>query len=337
MITSLHQHAMLMPSPDKAPQSNPGFSRMFARNRLTLGVTFPLESYASDAPTMRNQIALAKVVEQTGFAALGVRDVPLRDPDFGDLGQIYDPWTWLGYVAGHTESIALLTAAIVLPLRHPLHTAKAAASIDQLTAGRLVLGIASGDRPVEFPAFGVDRLERGAMFREQVAYLNAVWGHSYPRIDSRYGALMGADPVPKPIATRVPLMVTGNSQQSVDWIASNTDGWITYLRPLEIQAQVIERWHGVVDSVAPGTFKPFALPYKIDLVSDPDVPPTPIHNGHRLGRNWLIRHLEALEYAGANHVLLNLKFGSRPAEAVLDELAMHVVPRFPALGTRQTA
>jgi hypothetical protein len=133
------------------------------------------------------------------------------------------------------------------------------------------------------------------------------------------------------------LMVTGNSQQSVDWIASNTDAWITYLRPLEIQAQVIERWHGVVDSVAPGTFKPFALPYKIDLVSDPDVPPTPIHNGHRLGRNWLIRHLEALEYAGANHVLLNLKFGSRPAEAVLDELAMHVVPRFPALGTRQTA
>jgi alkanesulfonate monooxygenase SsuD/methylene tetrahydromethanopterin reductase-like flavin-dependent oxidoreductase (luciferase family) len=55
----------------------------------------------------------------------------------------------------------------VLPLRHPLHTAKAAASIDQLTGGRLVLGIASGDCPVEFPAFGVDRESRGALFREQ--------------------------------------------------------------------------------------------------------------------------------------------------------------------------
>ena len=159
---------MLTPSPHAAPQANPGFSRMFARGSLTLGLTFAIESYPGDAPTMQDQIPLARKAEHAGFAALGVRDVPLRDPGFGDLGQIYDPWTWLGYVAGQTESIALFPAAIVLPLRHPLHTAKAAASIDQLTGGRLVLGIASGDRPVEFPAFGVDRDERGAMFREQV-------------------------------------------------------------------------------------------------------------------------------------------------------------------------
>lgn len=322
---------MLTPSPHAAPQANPGFSRMFARGSLTLGLTFAIESYPGDAPTMQDQIPLARKAEHAGFAALGVRDVPLRDPGFGDLGQIYDPWTWLGYVAGQTESIALFPAAIVLPLRHPLHTAKAAASIDQLTGGRLVLGIASGDRPVEFPAFGVDRDERGAMFREQVEYLNVVWGRTSPGIESRYGTLHGADSVPKPIAARVPLIVTGNSQQSVDWIASNADGWITYLRPLDFQVELIRQWHNTVDAVAPGTFKPFALPYKIDLVADPDVSPTPIHNGRRLGRSWLMRHLEALERAGANHVLLNLKFGSRPAEAVLDELATHVVPRFPAL------
>ena len=324
---------MLTPSPHAAPQENPGFSRMFARDRLTLGLTFAIESYPGDAPTMRNQIQLARKAEHAGFAALGVRDVPLRDPGFGDLGQIFDPWTWLGYVAGQTESIALFPAAIVLPLRHPLYTAKAAASVDRLTGGRLVLGIASGDRPVEFPAFGVNRDERGTMFREQVDYLNAVWGHTYPEIESRYGTLYGADPVPKPISARVPLIVTGHSQQSVDWIASNADGWITYLRPLDFQVDQIRQWHNTVEAVAPGSFKPFALPYKIDLVADPDVSPSPIHNGHRLGRSWLMRHLETLERAGANHVLLNLKFGSRPAEEVLDELAAHVVPRFPALRT----
>lgn len=323
---------MLTPSPHAAPQANPGFARMFARGHLTLGLTFAIESYPGDAPTMRDQIRLARKAEQMGFAALGVRDVPLRDPNFGDLGQIYDPWTWLGYVAGQTESIALFPAAIVLPLRHPLHTAKAAASIDQLTGGRLVLGIASGDRPVEFPAFAVDREERGALFREQVEYLNAVWGNTYPKIESRYGTLYGADLVPKPISARVPLIVTGNSQQSVDWIASKADGWITYLRPLDFQVELIRQWHDKVDAVAPDTFKPFALPYKIDLVDDPEVSPTLIHNGHRLGRSWLMRHLERLERAGANHVLLNLKFGSRSAEAVLDELATHVVPSFPALG-----
>ena len=151
---------MLNPS-DTLPQTNPGFSRMFAPGRLTLGVLFAIESYPGDAPTMVDQIRLAKRAEQAGFAALGVRDVPLRDPSFGDLGQIFDPWTWLGYVAGQTSSIALFTAAIVLPLRHPLHTAKAAASIDRLTGGRLVMGIASG-RPAANgrTAVGACRLKR---------------------------------------------------------------------------------------------------------------------------------------------------------------------------------
>jgi luciferase-type oxidoreductase len=323
---------MLTPSPDIPPQSNPGFSRMFAPGRLTLGVLFAIESYPGDAPTMRNQIALARRAEQAGFAALGVRDVPLRDPKFGDLGQIYDPWTWLGYVAAQTESIALFTAAIVLPLRHPIHTAKAAASIDRLTGGRFVLGIASGDRPVEFPAFGVDREGRGEMFRAQVEYLNTAWGRAFPAIESRYGTLDGADLVPKPIAARVPLIVTGNSQQSIEWIAQNADGWITYQRSLSSQIEMIRYWHDTVAAVAPGTFKPFAQPYHIDLAADPDEAPTPIHNGHRLGRNALLRTLESLESAGANHVLLNLKYGTRPAGEVIEEIATHIVPRFPAHG-----
>jgi luciferase-type oxidoreductase len=322
---------MLNPSPDTSPRSNPGFSRMFARGRLTLGLLFAIESYPGDAPSMRNQIALARRAEQAGFAALGVRDVPLRDPQFGDLGQIYDPWTWLGYVAGQTESIALFTAAIVLPLRHPLHTAKAAASIDQLTGGRFVLGVASGDRPVEFPAFAVDREQRGPMFREQIEYLKLVWGETMPAFESRYGMLGGADLVPKPVSSRVPLVVTGNSQQSIEWIAQNADGWITYQRSLERQVEMIKHWHDTVEAVAPGSFKPFAQPWHIDLAANPDEAPTPIHNGHRLGRNWLMRMLETLEQRGANHVLFNLKYGTRPASEVVEELATYIVPRFPAL------
>lgn len=328
----MERSTMLIPSPDAVPEANPGFRRMFARGRLTLGVLFAIESYDGDAPTMRNQIALARRAEQAGFAALGVRDVPLRDPEFGDLGQIYDPWTWLGYVAAQTESIALFTAAIVLPLRHPLHTAKASASIDRLTGGRLVLGIASGDRPIEFPAFAVDRDARGELFREQVDYLKAVWGRAFPVIASRYGALVGADLVPKPVASRVPLIVTGNSQQSIEWIAQNADGWITYQRSLASQVERIRQWHDAVELVEPGTFKPFAQPYHIDLAADPDEAPTPIHNGHRLGRNALLQTLDSLERAGANHVLFNFKYGKRPVEAVIDELAAHVVPRFPAHG-----
>jgi alkanesulfonate monooxygenase SsuD/methylene tetrahydromethanopterin reductase-like flavin-dependent oxidoreductase (luciferase family) len=64
----------------------------------------------------------------------------LRDPGFGAVGQVFDPFVYLGHLAAHTRTITLGTAAIILSLRHPLHTAKAAASIDHLSHGRLILG-----------------------------------------------------------------------------------------------------------------------------------------------------------------------------------------------------
>ena len=56
---------------------------------------------------MQNQVQLARQAEDAGFAALWVRDVPLRDPSFGDVGQIFDPWVYLGYITGQTTQIAL--------------------------------------------------------------------------------------------------------------------------------------------------------------------------------------------------------------------------------------
>ncbi|MET0374025.1 MAG: LLM class flavin-dependent oxidoreductase [Rhizorhabdus sp.] len=141
-----------------------GFRCMFAPDRLSLGLFFPIEAFERDEPRMRDQARLARRAEELGFAGLWTRDVPLRDPNFGDLGQVYDPWVWLGWIAAHTSTIALATASIIIPLRHPLHTAKASASVDQLTGGRFVLGVASGDRPVEFPAFGVDWHQRDVLF-----------------------------------------------------------------------------------------------------------------------------------------------------------------------------
>ena len=145
-----------------------GFRRMFAPGRLTLGVFFPIESYEGDQPQMKHQEARAQRAEALGYAALWCRDVPLRDPHFGDVGQVYDPWVYMGWIAAHTREIALATGSIVLPLRHPLHTAQAAASLERLTNGRLVMGVASGDRPVEFPAFNVPYEKRGELFRENI-------------------------------------------------------------------------------------------------------------------------------------------------------------------------
>ena len=306
-----------------------GFQRMFADGRLTLGLFVPIEAYQGSIPTMRHHLALAQQAEQAGFAAMWVRDVPLFDPSFGDVGQIYDPWVYLGYLAASTRTIALATGSIVLPLRHPLHVAKAAASIDQLSGGRLVLGLASGDRAVEFPAFGLDAAERGERFREALAFLRRALEEHFPEIDSPLGLLRNADLIPKPVAGRLPLLITGNSLQSFEWIAAHGDGWITYPRPLATQAELAAKWRRLTTEAAPGRFKPFAQSLYIDLAESCRAAPTPIHLGFRLGREPLIDLLRSLQASGVHHVALNLKYGHRPAGDVLEELGTEVLPHFP--------
>jgi luciferase-type oxidoreductase len=321
---------MLWTSNGADPSDTPGFQRMFAPGRLTVGTFFPIEAFQRDQPTMRDQERLAIRAEELGFAALWTRDVPLRDPNFGDLGQVYDPWVWLGWIAAHTREIALATGSIVLPLRHPLHTAKAAASVDRLSGGRFVMGVASGDRPVEFPAFGVSADERDVLFRENLAVMRTVLEKEFPALRSRFGEMPGnVDLVPKPIG-RLPILVTGSSRQSLDWIAEHADGWITYPRSLERQADVAARWQAATAGVAPGAFKPFAQSLYVDLHADPDHPPQPIHLGFRSGRKVLLDFLLTLRAIGVHHVILNLKYGSRSAGEVLDEIGSEVLPQLKA-------
>ena len=319
---------MFTPNTTQAPTSNAGYQRVFKPGKLTLGVFFPIEAFNGDMPTMQNQVALAQFAERAGFASLAFRDVPLRDPNFGDSGQMFDVWPYLGYIAGQTKEIALLTAAVILPLRHPIHTAKAAASVDQLSHGRLLLGVASGDRPIEFPAFGVDFETRGQAFREKLELLKLCWSQYFPQIDSSFGYMAGADVIPKPVASHVPLLVTGHSQQDLSWIAEHADGWMSYPRSIEAQEQVVKRWRDAVKTVSPRQYKPFTQSYFIDLVDEPNEAATPIHLGHRLGRNALLMHLRASKRIGVDHLIFNLKYGKRPAEEVLQELAEFILPEF---------
>ncbi|MDN4594395.1 LLM class oxidoreductase [Polycladomyces subterraneus] len=307
---------------------HPGYRRMFKENHLTLGLFFPIEAYTGSIPlvNMEEQVKLAKRAEQLNFASLVVRDVPLHDPNFGDVGQIYDPWVFLGYIAANTQKIALVTGSIILTLRHPLHVAKAAASVDKISGGRLVLGVATGDRPIEFPSFAVDFDQRGELFREALSVIKTVWKENFPVIDTLRVHMSDGDLIPKPDLYDIPVLVTGHSGQSIEWIAKNADGWMYYPRNLTFQTELIRNWRSHTDG-----FKPFSQSLYIDLTEDPDEDPTPIHLGFRTGRKFLIQFLESLRNAGVNHVMLNLKYGQRPASEVIEELGEEVLPLFPAL------
>lgn len=309
-------------------QQHRGFSRAFTPGHLSLGLFFPLEAFGGDIPSMLNQVALAKRAEELGFSALWFRDVPLRDPNFGDVGQAFDPWVYMGYMAAHTSEIALGSASIAIPLHHPLHTAKASASVDQLSAGRLILGVASGDRPVELSAFDVDPERRGEVFREHYEVIRRAYSTSFEPIRWSGGELRGADLIPKPTTQVIPMLVTGHSRQSLDWIARESAGWINYPRAPKMQRLIVEDWRMEVMKQCGSVYKPFTQSLYIDLSENPSTPPTPIHLGFRLGRDHLRALLESLEEIGVDHVILNLKYGKRPAADVIEELGTHIVAQF---------
>jgi len=170
-----------------------GYSRTFQENKLTLGLIHPLETYQGDIPNMdiEHQMNLAKLAEESGFAALFVRDIPLREPAFGDVGQIYDPWIFLSYLAAHTETIALGTASVITSFRHPLHLAKSAASLDKLSKERLLFGLATGDREIEFDVFGVDHGKRATLYQEAFHVMKKTWATTFPYIQTNRITLTG--------------------------------------------------------------------------------------------------------------------------------------------------
>ena len=123
------QQAVNTASSEEFQSINQAYDNTFRPNRLTLGLVVPLENYSTSAvPDMNRHIERVQLVEELGFYSVWLRDVPFNVPSFGDAGQMFDPFVYLGVLAAQTKHIALGVASIVLPLRHPAHIAKAAAS-----------------------------------------------------------------------------------------------------------------------------------------------------------------------------------------------------------------
>ncbi|WP_346012038.1 LLM class flavin-dependent oxidoreductase [Streptomyces sp. SID3343] len=196
-------------------------------------------------------------------------------------------------LAAHTSRISLATGSVIFPLRHPIDLAEQAESLDHLSGGRLVLGAASGNRPAEFPAYGIGHESRGLRYRETVDAFREPLAASGPRpsghaigrgkaqhIGREIGR--GIELLPKPVHGRIPLLVTGSSQQTPHRIAKNADGCLvhpittdTVDRPQALGRKIAGRR----DLVPDGEFRPAATNEWIDLVEDPKHPPTALRGG----------------------------------------------------------
>mgnify|MGYP001097370586 CR=1 FL=1 len=118
---------------------------LFRENRISVGLVLPIRATDGEDVDFRRQVELAALAERLGFAAIWVRDVPLNGPWYPEKFGHSDPFVMLGAIAMATSRIAIGTAATVLTLRHPLHIAKAAISLDRLRFGmELVVAFSVG-------------------------------------------------------------------------------------------------------------------------------------------------------------------------------------------------
>ncbi|MBA3282013.1 MAG: LLM class F420-dependent oxidoreductase [Acidimicrobiia bacterium] len=129
----------------------------------------------------------------------------------GEDSPIPDPLIWLAYVAAATERIKLATGILILPQRNPVVLAKELATLDQLSAGRLLLGIGVGWLEEEFDAIGVPFAERGRRTDDAVAVMRSLWTEDKASHDSEFTSFTDCILRPRPVQGTVPIHVGGHT------------------------------------------------------------------------------------------------------------------------------
>ncbi|WP_432841601.1 TIGR03619 family F420-dependent LLM class oxidoreductase [Dactylosporangium sp. CA-092794] len=195
-----------------------------------IGVQLPYPQ-SRTTPTPAATLALAKAIEDAGFDGCAVADhpFPLVEADGATVHHTMDPFVQLAAIAAVTSRLRLITMAAVLPYRNPFLTAKAAASLDHLAGGRLILGGATGYHEPEFHALGADFARRNELTDEAIEAIKAAWTgqpvHAHVAGRQVRGNLMR----PAPSAgARPPIWMCGNSDRAMRRAVRSCDGWAPY-------------------------------------------------------------------------------------------------------------
>jgi probable F420-dependent oxidoreductase len=174
-------------------------------------------------------IRLAKRAEALGFDSVWASDhvfnVSYVYERIGDR-PYYDPLTILSYIAAVTTRIGLGTSVLVLPYHHPMRLAKAAATLDVLSGGRVILGVGVGVVAQELNAMGSPYEERGARTDEAIAIMQALWTQARPSHHGPVYQFSGMAFAPKPLQKPyIPILIGGVSRAAIRRAARLGNGW----------------------------------------------------------------------------------------------------------------
>lgn len=179
--------------------------------RPSLGISLPLAGRGGDASRFaRELVAEAVAADEAGFDLCLV-----PEHHRGPRTSIVAPLTLSAAIAAATTRLRVGPGILVLPVHHPFHVAEQLTMVDQVSAGRAVLGVGTGYQAEDFEPFGIDRAERGARFEAALEALGTLLGDGDEAIAPR--------PVQRP---RPPILVGAWSNVGLRRAATLADGWI---------------------------------------------------------------------------------------------------------------
>ena len=264
--------------------------------------------------------AIARAADDLGYFYLGVCDhIAIPRERAGTMGTTwYDAMTTLGFLAGITSRIRLLTHVYVAPLRHPLQAAKAMATLDVLSSGRAIWGVGAGHVAQEFALTGAPFNERGKRLDDAIDVYRAAMAEEFPSHRGETVAVADLGVSPRPVQPGgPPVWVGGSSPAALERAGRRGDGWIPQGTPrAQMPAQIEHIRRHRADS---GNDRP------IDLGAMAE----PVYMGQPswdIGRYSLAgtadehaERLRAYGQMGVSHV--QVKFRSRSSAELLDQMA----------------
>lgn len=195
---------------------------------------------------------VARACEAAGYESLWTAEhVVLPDPQVPPSPvppdtEILDPAVSLAYVAACTTRIRLATGIVILPQRNPVVLAKEFASLDRLSRGRLILGVAAGYLKPEFDALGASFHDRGARTDEYLDALLELWTSDHPRFSGPTVRFAGIQCRPRPLQSpHPPILIGGQSDAALRRAWERGDGWYGFALDLEATAAILDRFRRI--------------------------------------------------------------------------------------------
>lgn len=220
--------------------------------QLVFGMQLPVQALSSVIASaweheagVPELVAAAKAADQAGFFYVAICDHIAIPRAYAPAMSTtwFNPIASLGFIAAHTTHTRLMTNIWVAPYRHPLDTAKAFATIDALSGGRVILGVGAGHVQGEFEALGIPFEERGRLLNEAIDEVKAAWSDEFVHD-------MGQRPRPVQ-QPRPPIWVGGSGKPALRRVAERGDGWIPQGTPRKHMPEQIAYLLGHRDKVRP--------------------------------------------------------------------------------------